>query len=79
MYGNTALHYAKSYPDQSIVKYLLSHGAKLDVNPQNEVNLNDRTLEEYFFEKCVIAEGDDVDDEVCSTDNLCELISVENK
>ena len=22
-YGNTALHYAKSYPDQSIVKFLL--------------------------------------------------------
>ncbi len=23
-YGNTALHYAKSYPDQSIVKFLLT-------------------------------------------------------
>ena len=33
-YGNTPLHYAKPYPDQSIVKLLLSCGAKIDVNQQ---------------------------------------------
>ena len=33
-YGNTPLHYAKPYPDQNIVKLLLSLGAKLDVNQQ---------------------------------------------
>ena len=37
-YGNTPLHYAKPYPDQSIVKLLLSLGAKLDVNQQGTVN-----------------------------------------
>ena len=63
-YGNTALHYAKSYPDQSIVKFLLSHGAKIDVNPQKMVNVHHRTLEEYFYEKCILVEGDDIDDEV---------------
>lgn len=62
-YGNTALHYAKQYPDQSIVKFLLGHGAKIDVNPQKVVNINSRTLEEYFYETCIIPEGDDIDDE----------------
>ena len=61
MYGNTPLHYAKPYPDQSIVLYLLSHGAKLDVNNRKVVNLNENTLEKYFFESCVKVEGDYVD------------------
>ncbi len=61
--GNTALHYAKQYPDQEIVKFLLSYGAKIDVNPQKVVNINPRTLDEYFYETCVIPEGDDIDDE----------------
>ena len=39
-YGNTPLHYAKSYPDQSIVKLLLSCGAKIDVNPQGKQKLS---------------------------------------
>ena len=51
-----------------MLKYLLSHGAKLDVNPQKVVNLHHSTLEEYLFEKCIHAEGDDVDDEVGTTD-----------
>ena len=33
-YGNTPLHYAKPYPNQNIVKLLLSFGAKLDLNQQ---------------------------------------------
>ena len=36
-YGNTPLHYAKPYPDQNIVKLLLSLGAKLDVNTQGTI------------------------------------------
>ena len=43
-HGNTALHYARTYPDQSVVKFLLSHGAKIDVNHQKMVNINPRTL-----------------------------------
>ena len=35
-YGNTPLHYAKPYPNQNIVKLLLSFGAKLDLNQQGE-------------------------------------------
>ncbi len=62
-YGNTALHYARQYPDQSIVKFLLVNGAKIDVNQQKLVNVNPRTLEEYFYESCIIPEGDDIDDE----------------
>ena len=41
-YGNTALHYAKQYPDQSVVKFLLRNGAKIDVNQQKLVNINPR-------------------------------------
>jgi len=62
-YGNTALHYAKAYGDQSIVKFLLFNGAKIDINPQKVVNVHHKTLEEYFYEKCIIVEGDDIDDE----------------
>ena len=62
-YGNTALHYAKQYPDQSIVKFLLRNGAKIDVNQQKLINVNTRTLEEYFYENCIRPEGDDIDDE----------------
>ena len=40
-----------------------SHGAKVDVNQQRAVNINPRTLEEYFYESCIIPEGDDIDDE----------------
>ena len=40
-----------------------SHGAKVDVNQQKIVNINPRTLEEYFYESCIIPEGDDIDDE----------------
>ncbi len=36
----------------------------MDVNPQKVVNLHHRTLEEYFYEKCIVVEGDDIDDEV---------------
>lgn len=62
-YGNTALHYAKQYPDQSMAKFLLRNGAKIDVNPQKVVNVNPRTLEEYFYESCFTTEGDDLDEE----------------
>ena len=41
-YGNTALHYAKQYPDQSVVKFLLRNGAKIDVNQQKLVNISPR-------------------------------------
>ena len=41
-YGNTAMHYAKQYPDQSIVKFLLKNGAKIDVNQQKLININTR-------------------------------------
>ncbi|TRY68237.1 hypothetical protein TCAL_06841 [Tigriopus californicus] len=62
-YGNTPIHYARPYPDQAIVKVLLKNGAKLDQNPQGQLNLNPRTLEEYFYEECIIPEGDDIDEE----------------
>ena len=39
---NTALHYAKQYPDQSVVKFLLRNGAKIDVNQQKLVNISPR-------------------------------------
>ena len=61
--GNTALHYARTYPDQSVVKFLLGHGAKIDINQQQFVNINPRTLEEYFYESCIRTEGEDIDDE----------------
>jgi hypothetical protein len=35
------------------------------VNPQKVVNVHHRTLEEYFYENCIVVEGDDIDDEVC--------------
>lgn len=57
------MHYAKSYGDQSIVKFLLYNGAKIDINPQKVVNVHHKTLEQYFYEKCIIVEGDDIDDE----------------
>ena len=66
-YGNTALHYAKSYPDQTIVKFLLGQGGKIDVSSQKIVNVHHRTLEEYFYENCITVEGDDIDDEVKPT------------
>ena len=78
MYGNTALHYAKPYPNQSIAKTLLSYGAKLDVNPQEMINLNEKTLEEWFFDKCVHTEGDDVDDEVKSIEIYDQNALVDN-
>jgi len=62
-YGNSALHYAKPYPNQRIAKLLLLHGAKLEVNDQGLLNLHPRTLEEHLFEHCIKAEGDDIDDE----------------
>ena len=62
-YGNTPLHYAKTYPDQSIVILLLENGAKIDKNPQGTINVNSKTLEQYFFENCITPEGDDIDDE----------------
>jgi hypothetical protein len=42
----------------------LFQGAKIDVNPQKVVNVHHRTLEEYFYENCIVVEGDDIDDEV---------------
>ena len=33
-YGNPPRHYANPYPNQNIVKLLLSFGAKLDLNQQ---------------------------------------------
>ncbi len=33
-YGNSAAHYAKPYPDQSVAKLLLKHGAKIEINDQ---------------------------------------------
>ena len=45
------------------LKKNFSHGAKVDVNQQKVVNINPRTLEEYFYESCIIPEGDDIDDE----------------
>ena len=61
--GNTALHYAKPYPDQSVAQFLLNHGAKIDINHQKNININPRTLEQYFYDYCIIPEGDDIDDE----------------
>ena len=62
-HGNTALHYAKYYPDQSIVVLLLDNEAKLDKNPQGIVNVHPRTIERYFYEECIAPEGEDIDDE----------------
>lgn len=62
-YGNSAAHYAKPYPDQSVAKLLLKHGAKIEINEQGAVNLHPRTLEEHLFENCIATEGEDVDDE----------------
>ena len=62
-YGNSALHYAKPYPDQEIAKLLLKHGAKLHGNPQNAINLHAKTLEDHLYDYCMVTEGDDVDDE----------------
>ena len=62
-HGNTALHYAKHYPDQSIVVLLLDNEAKLDKNPQGIVNVHPRTIERYFYEECIAPEGEDIDDE----------------
>ncbi len=61
--GNSALHYAKPYPDQSVAKLLLRHGAKLERNEQKAINVLPRTLEEHFYEFCINTEGEDVDDE----------------
>ena len=61
--GNTALHYAKPYPDQTVAQFLLNHGAKIDINHQKNININPRTLEQYFYDYCIIPEGDDIDDE----------------
>ena len=62
-HGNTALHYAKYYPDQAIVVLLLDNEAKLDKNPQGIVNVHPRTIERYFYEECIAPEGEDIDDE----------------
>jgi len=62
-HGNTALHYAKYYPDQAIVVLLLDNEAKLDKNPQGIVNVHPRTIERYFYEECISPEGEDIDDE----------------
>ena len=32
---------------------ILRNGGKVDRNPQGSVNVNPRTLEEYFFEDCI--------------------------
>lgn len=42
---------------------MLRNGAKIDINTQKLVNVNPRTLEEYFYESCIRPEGDDIDDE----------------
>ena len=62
-YGNSSLHYAKSYPNQDIVIFLLQKGAKIDLNPQNVINISPKTLEEYFYDHCITSEGGDIDDE----------------
>ena len=38
-YGNSAAHYAKPYPDQSVAKLLLKHGAKIEINDQVGVGI----------------------------------------
>ena len=62
-YGNTPLHYARPYPDSGVAKLLMANGAKLDMNPQGLINVNPRTVEEYFYDHCIKTEGDDIDDE----------------
>ena len=63
-YGNTPLHYAKPYPSNQVVLFLLGEGAKIDLNQQGALNLVPRTLEEYFYDHCIkTAEGGDIDDE----------------
>jgi len=47
-YSNSALHYAKPYPNQSVAKLLLKHGAKLEVNDQGMLNVHPRTLVRIF-------------------------------
>ena len=63
LYEDTPLHYAKLYPEQRISKLLLRHGAKIDRNAHHVINLRPAVVQEYFLEHCIVAEGDDVDDE----------------
>jgi hypothetical protein len=70
-YGNTPLHYARTYPDQALCVLLFSNGAKIDKNPQGVINVNSRTLEKYFNENCITPEGDDIDDEDFRIRNSC--------
>ena len=51
--GNTALHYAKHYPNQDVVKFLLRNGARIHRNPQGSMNMMPRVLEDHFFEDCM--------------------------
>ena len=39
------------------------NGAKLHKNIQGSVNVNPKILEDYFFEDCMTASSEDVDDE----------------
>ena len=61
--SNTPLHYAKSYSDQNVAKFLLAYDAKFDKNPQDIPNVLPKTLDEYFYEQCVSTVGDEIDDE----------------
>ena len=77
--GNSALHYAKHYPNQvqparkllcvtffysqEVVKLMLRNGAKIHKNEQEVINVHPKTLDDYLFKECMKASGDDVDDE----------------
>ena len=61
--GNTALHYAKHYPNQEVVKLMMRNGAKIHKNSTDVINVHPKTLTEYFFQECMKPSGDDVDDE----------------
>ena len=61
--GNSALHYAKHYPNQEVVKFMLRNGAKIHKNDQEVINVHPKTLEDYLYKECMKASGDDVDDE----------------
>ena len=51
--GNTALHFAALYKDQSVARLLLRNGAKLNKNNDGSLNVRAKTLDEYLRKDCI--------------------------
>ena len=69
-YGNTALHFAKLYQDQSVARLLLQHGAKLSINKQNVINVKAKTLEAYLTKDCIVENSENNADKGIDDDNF---------